>query len=176
MFSGSTRKESVNKKLIAATADLAKAQGAEVTLIDLADYSMPLYDGDFEEESGIPENAKKLCELVANHDALMISSPEYNGLPSPLLKNTIDWITRVDYKVFTGKIAGLVAASPGALGGLRGLPHLRTLLTNLNALVVPQQAAIDGASKAFDGQGAFVDEKQEKTVGGVIAAVISVKS
>ncbi len=172
-FAGSARKDSYNKKLIALAADAAKQQGAQTTLVDLADYPMPLYDGDLEAAEGVPENAKKLHDLVKGHDALMISSPEYNGLPTPLLKNTIDWITRVDVKVFDGKVAGLVATSPGAMAGLRGLPHLRTLLTNLNTLVVPQQLGVGFYGKAFDDNDQLADEKQQAMLNGVVGAVIT---
>ena len=173
MFSGSARKESLNKKLIHAAANIAQQQGAQVTIIDLADYPMPIYDGDLEDNTGRPAHADALHDLVKSHDAIIIASPEYNGLPSPLLKNTIDWISRVDNKTFAGKTAGLIAASPGALGGMRGLPHLRTLLTNTNALVVPQQMALGGASSAFDDQGNLADEKKHAMLTSVIDAVIA---
>ena len=162
MFSGSIRKESVNKKLIANAAACAQSRGAETTLIDLGDYSMPLYNGDFEAKNRPPENAKALHKLIDEHDALVIASPEYNGFPSPLLKNTIDWVSRVDVKVYDGKFAAILSASPGGLGGMRGLTHLRVLLTNLNVMVIPQQVSIGGAFEAFDEQGSIKDKKKHQ--------------
>lgn len=176
MFAGSARKESVNKKLIQAAAEIARQKGEEVTLIDLADYPMPIYDGDSEEAQGQPESAHKIHDLIKDHDALVVASPEYNGLFSPLLKNTIDWVSRVDVKVFEAKVVAIISASPGGLGGMRGLPHLRTLLTNINVLVIPQQAAIGGAFSAFDESGVLKDEKQQKMVEGVMDALIKVAS
>lgn len=172
IFAGSSRKDSVNKKLASAAASIAEDEGAEVTLIDLADYPMPIYNGDLEEAEGVPAHAKTLHDMLKNHDAMIIASPEYNGLPTPLLKNTIDWITRVDVKVFAGKVAGIIAASPGGLGGMRGLPHLRTLLTNLNTLVVPEQVAISNAFEAFDDNGKLKDNKQTSMLSSVVKAVV----
>ena len=174
MFAGSARIESVNNKLIIVIAEYAKQQGADVTVIDLVDYQLPIYDGDFEEENGQPESAKKLHKLVEEHDAMVIASPEYNGLPSPLLKNVIDWVSRVDVKVYAGKTAAIVSASPGGFGGLRGLTHLRVLLNNLNILVIPQQVSIGGAFGAFDDQGNLKDEKQQTMLKSLVNELILV--
>src|SRR2546422_11581460 len=130
-FAGSTRTESFNKKLIKIAAQGARNAGAEVTLVDLRDLPMPLYDGDLEANSGLPENAKKFKELMFANNGLLISSPEYNSSFSGVLKNAIDWASREatdDEKplaCFVGKVAVLMSASPGALGGLRGLVQLR---------------------------------------------------
>ncbi|MEZ5690805.1 MAG: NAD(P)H-dependent oxidoreductase [Rickettsiales bacterium] len=175
MFSGSARRESFNKKLISAAAKIAREKSINVTLIDLADYPMPIYDGDLEEEKGQPENAKKLYELIKNHDYILISSPEYNGLPTPLLKNVIDWVSRVDVKVYSGKIAAIIGASPGGFGGLRALPHLRALLTNINVVVIPQQLAVPKAHEAFDADGNLKDKKQKEALESVINNLISIK-
>ena len=175
MFAGSARKESFNKKLIVAVAGLAKIQGVEVTVIDLKDFPLPIYDGDFEEKKGPPENAKKLYDLIDAHDYLIIASPEYNGLPSPLLKNTIDWVSRVDFNVFKGKVAAIMSASPGTLGGQRGLTHLRTLLNNLNVITIPQHIAIGGASGAFRPDGGLKDEKQQTKVSDIINALLAIE-
>lgn len=172
VFSGSIRTGSVNTALAKVAAQIAEQKGADVTLIDLASYPMPIYNGDLEESQGQPEQAKALHNLIASHDGMIITSPEYNGLPSALLKNTIDWVSRVDVKVFAGKAAGLLSASPGALGGLRGLPHVRTLLTNINVLVVPQQAAIGGALDAFDDVGNLKDDRHQAMVSSVVDAVL----
>lgn len=174
MFSGSSRKDSLNKQLIAAAETFALSQGAEVTVIDLNDYDMPIYNGDWEEANGQPETANKLHDLIASHDALIIASPEYNGLPSPLLINAIDWVSRVDVKVYHGKKAAIISASPGGLGGLRGLNHLRTLLTNLNVLVVPQQVAVGGASNGFNADGQLKDERQQKMLASTITTLLAI--
>lgn len=176
MFAGSTRRESLNKKLIIATAEIAKKQGAEVTVIDLSDYPLPIYDGDFEEEHGQPENAKKLHQLIDLHDALVIASPEYNGLPSPLLKNAIDWVSRVDVKVYRGKIAAIMSASPGGLGGLRGLSHLRVLLNNLNVLVIPEQVAVGNALSAFAENGKLKELKQQSRLSNTVHSLLSINT
>ena len=145
-FAGSTRKESFNKKLIKIAAEAARAAGAEVTLIDLKDFSMPLYDGDLEAEQGIPENGKKLKALMMAHDGFLISAPEYNSSISGVLKNTIDWASRpapgeTPLVCFAGKVVALMSASPGALGGLRGLVTVRSLLSNIRVIVLPDPSS-----------------------------------
>lgn len=167
-FAGSARRDSFNRKLIRIAVDGARAGGGEVTLLDLADYPMPLYDGDLEASDGLPANAVKLRQIFGAHSALLIASPEYNSSVSPLLKNTIDWVSRptkdeAGLKYISGKVAGLVAASPGALGGLRGLVHVRAILGNIGVTVIPQQHAVSGAANAFDGD-KLKDEGQTKAV------------
>jgi len=167
-FSGSARKQSINKKLAILAANTAQTAGAEVTLIDLNDYEMPLYNADLESEQGIPENAKKLKQVFIEHDGFFIASPEYNSSYSALLKNTIDWISRSDKEgesplvAFKGKVAALGAISPGALGGLRGLVPLRMLLGHIGVTVVPTQVAIGAGFKALDSAGQLIDEMQAK--------------
>jgi len=154
-LSGSIRRGSWNRKLIQAAVDAARAAGGDVTLIDLADYPLPLYNGDLEEKDGLPDNALRLKALFKAHDALLIASPEYNSSIPPLLKNTIDWISRewqgesglVPYQ---NKVAAIMSASPGALGGMRMLPHLRQILNTLGVLVLPGQFALSHADSAFD--------------------------
>lgn len=168
-FAGSTREGSFNKKLAKAAAEAARAAGAEVTFIDLKDYSMPLYDGDLEKEHGIPENGKKLMELMIAHQAFLISSPEYNSSVSGVLKNAIDWASRPSpgkkpLEAFDGKVACIVSASPGALGGLRGLYALRAMLSNMKVIVLPDQVAVSKANEAFDESGSLKDEKQRAAI------------
>jgi len=147
-FAGSARKESINKKLAKLAADMAQDAGAQVTHIDLKDFEMPLYDGDVEAQNGIPENAKKLKQFFVEHDGFFIASPEYNSSMPPLLKNTLDWISRPHEEneapliAFNGKVAALGAVSPGGLGGLRGLVPLRMMLGNIGVTVVPSQVAV----------------------------------
>jgi len=168
-FAGSLRKDSFNKKLVKVACDAATKAGAEATFVDLKDYPMPIYDGDIEAGSGLPENAKKLKALMKSHDAFLIASPEYNSTFSAALKNAIDWCSRPEpdekpLVCYTGKFAGLMAASPGALGGLRGLVGVRSMLSNINVVVVPEQIAISKAQEAFDAEGKLVDAKNQQTV------------
>ncbi|MBA3710123.1 MAG: NAD(P)H-dependent oxidoreductase [Planctomycetes bacterium] len=175
-FAGSTRADSYNKKLVRVAAEGARAAGASVTVIDLRDLPMPLYDGDFEASEGIPANAKVFKRLLLEHHGLLIASPEYNSSVPAVLKNAIDWASRAEpgeaaLACFAGKVAGLVAASPGALGGLRGLVTLRSILGNIRVLVVPEQVAVAKAHEAFAPDGSMIDAKQRDAVMGVGRAV-----
>lgn len=175
-FAGSSRKESFNKRLVQTSAKMAEQLGAEVTLLDLADYPLPLFNQDVEAE-GTPENAIRLKELFLAHDALLISAPEYNSSITPLLKNTIDWVSRPvegqpSLAAYRGKTAGLLSASPGALGGMRGLVHLRDILGNIGVLVVPSEASISQANKAFNESGELADENQRSRVEGVVRMLV----
>jgi chromate reductase, NAD(P)H dehydrogenase (quinone) len=168
-FAGSTRKNSFNKMLVRIAAQGAREAGAEVTVIDLKDYPLPLFDQDFEAAEGLPENALKLKKLFGDHQGIVIASPEYNSSVTALLKNTLDWISRPapnesPLAAFQGKVASLVSASPGALGGLRGLVHLRAILGNIGVIVLPDQIAIGKAHEAFDSDGSLKDGKQQKSV------------
>ena len=168
-FAGSARRDSFNKRLVKIATHGAEQAGAHVTLIDLKDYPLPIMDQDLEAEQGLPENAVALKKLFLEHDGLLISAPEYNSSITPLLKNTIDWVSRqapgegplAEYK---GKVAALVSASPGKLGGLRGLVHVRSILGNIGVLVLPDQMAIPDAHNAFNDDGRLKDERQQATV------------
>jgi chromate reductase, NAD(P)H dehydrogenase (quinone) len=166
VFAGSARAGSLNKKLARVAAAAVRAAGAEATLIDLADYPMPLYDGDLEARDGVPASARKLKDLFIAHRGLLIVSPENNASVSALLKNTLDWISRQDgsesgLTPYQGKVAALAGASPGALGGLRGLTHLRAILQTLNVLVLSEQIALGRAHEAFNDDGSLKDAKQQ---------------
>jgi NAD(P)H-dependent FMN reductase len=169
-FAGSARKDSFNKKLLRIAVSGAQEAGATVTLIDLADYPMPLVDQDLEQDEGIPEHALKFKRLLIEHDALLIASPEYNSAFSPLLKNVIDWASRAEtgdepmLMAYQGKLATIMATSPGALGGLRGLVFLRMLLSNIGVTVLPDQQAIPQAFKAFSDDGSLVDGRKQEAV------------
>jgi len=174
-FAGSARKDSFNKKLIKVAAEGARKAGADVTLIDLADFPLPVFDQDLEARE-FPENAKKLKALFVSHAGLLISCPEYNSSMTPLLKNTIDWVSRPlpgekSLAGIAGKAAGLVSASPGALGGLRGLVPVRAMFGNIQVLVVPEQAAVPAADKAFEEDGTLKDPKMQGMVENVGAAL-----
>ena len=177
-LSGSARRESVNQALVRYAAGRAGDKGADVTVVSLGDYPLPLYNADEETEFGEPENAKQLKAVFRSHDALLIASPEYNGLITPLFKNTFDWLSRkagdeTTMIAFEGKTAGLLAASFGRLGGLRGLVHARALLTNLGILTVPAQAAIGGARDAFDADGRLARDGDIALVDRVVDAVLA---
>ena len=168
-FAGSTREASYNKKLVKIAAEGAKAAGAEVTYIDLRDLPMPIYDEDLEAKEGIPENARKFKELLKAHQGLLIAAPEYNSSITAVLKNAIDWASRPEpgepmLAAFTGKVAAIMSASPGGLGGLRGLIHVRSILSSINVLVLPEQKAISSAFQAFDEEGKLKDPKQQEAV------------
>lgn len=166
-FAGSARRDSFNKRLVAAAARGAEAAGAACTRIDLAEYRLPVYDADLEAEAGLPDAARRLRELFSAHQALLIAAPEYNSSITPLLKNSIDWVSRSpearpDLSPFTGKVAVLLAASPGPLGGLRGLVVVRSLLANIGVTVLPSQMTLRKAASAFDADGELVEARHRE--------------
>ncbi|MBT5186965.1 MAG: NAD(P)H-dependent oxidoreductase [Kordiimonadaceae bacterium] len=165
-FAGSARKNSFNKKLAKAAYNIASKKDIEATFIDLRDYPMPLYDGDLEDDIGLPENAAKLKTLFAEQDGFFIATPEYNSSLPPLLKNTIDWISRPNPNTpdmadpYKGKTAAIAASSPGGLGGMRVLVPLRMLLGNIGIHVMPTQVSVNFVSKSFDENGNLINENQ----------------
>ena len=168
-FAGSAREASLNKQLVRAAAEGARAAGAEVTVIDLRDLPMPIFDGDLEEREGLPDGARELKRLLKEHDGLLLACPEYNSSITPLLKNAIDWASRAEQgeqplECFKGKVAGLLSASPGGLGGLRGLVAVRSILGNIGVVVVPEQVAVSRAFEVFDQAGRLTNEKQRAAV------------
>lgn len=167
VFAGSTRKDSYNKKLAKIVEKTLKEQHAEVTYLDLHDIPMPLYDGDLEVEKGIPENGMKFRELLKSHQAFLICSPEYNSSISGVLKNAIDWASRPlkdepSLVCFKGKVVSLMSASPGKLGGIRGLVTVRSILGNIGSIVLPDQLCIPFADKAFNAENNLIDDAQIK--------------
>ena len=180
IFAGSTRLNSFNRKLAAVTAGLARASGAEVTHIELADFDIPMYNADLE-ACGTPPDVMKLKQLMFEHPAWIICSPEYNASYSALLKNTIDWASSPvksdpawtdEFKFSRGKVVGILSASPGALGGLRSQSHLAPLLLNVQCWVAPRNFALSHASEAFDAQGQLLDDAQRQKVQDVIDQVM----
>lgn len=166
-FAGSTRDGSFNNAIVKVAAEGAKEAGAEVTLISLADYEMPIFNEDEEAEFGIPENALAFKALLMEHDGFLIASPEYNSSYPALLKNAIDWASRMSegekpLQAFKGKVAGIMAASAGGLGGLRVLVVLRMLLENIGMVVNPNQKAIAKVNTLLDDSGNVSDEKTIK--------------
>ena len=175
-LAGSARTESFNHKLVQIAAEGAREAGAQVTVLNMRDYPLPIFDQDLEAEEGTPENVTKLKRLFVEHDGLLIASPEYNSSITPLLKNVIDWISRPaegepPLAAFRGKVAALMAASPGALGGLRGLVHVRSILGSIGVIVLPDQIAVPKAFEAFAEDGSLRDEKQQAGIKGLGSAV-----
>ena len=168
-FAASLRTGSYNKRLVAIAAHGARAAGAEVTLLDLRDLPMPIYDGDIEKQQGLPPNAKAFKRLLIEHQGVLVASPEYNSQMPALLKNSIDWASRLEpgdtpMVAFKGKVAGVTSASRGALAGLRSQTMVRSLLSYLGMIVVPTQIGVARAHEAFDESGRLLDEKQHSAV------------
>ena len=158
VLAGSTRKESIHRKLARLAVEALQAAGVEAVFADLRDYPMPIYDGDLEVEQGLPPNAKALKELARQSDGFLFASPEYNGSYPAILKNAIDWVSRPEpgerhLEVFAGKPAAIVSASPGPGGGRRVLGQLRQLLEMMRVTVIPGDLAIPRANEAFDPNG-----------------------
>ncbi|MGQ0637093.1 MAG: NADPH-dependent FMN reductase [Planctomycetaceae bacterium] len=176
---GSLRSDSYNKKLGRLAAEAARAAGAEATFLDLRDLPLPIFDQDFEAREGLPDNARKLKQLLLAHDGLVIASPEYNSSITAVLKNAIDWASRpespneANLACFVGKVAALVSTSPGALGGLRGLVHLRSILGNIRVLVLPDQLAVPRAPEAFDADGTLKDSGQQATLERIVRTLVT---
>jgi chromate reductase, NAD(P)H dehydrogenase (quinone) len=154
---GSTRAGSHNVRLAALAAKELTLLDADVTRISLADYELPIYEADLESKAGAPANAYKLKQMIMAHDGVFIASPEYSASVTPLLKNAIDWVSRVrergdpTYAAFKNRVFAISSASPGRAGGLRSLMALRQILElGCGALVIPEQVAIPQADHAFD--------------------------
>ncbi len=163
-FAASARRESLNRKFLALAVVAVKEAGGEVTLLDLNDFAMPLYHGDLEDAQGLPENAERLIGLIGEHHALLVASPEYNSMLTPLLKNTVDWCTRANDNPFEGKVAAVISASPGIYGGVRSLQLAQQLFLKVGCHVVPGQCTLPHADKAFDSQGRPTDPSTAKSV------------
>lgn len=170
-FAGSARTDSFNKKLVQIAAEGAKAAGAEVTFLDFRDLPLPLYDEDLETAEGLPANVLTLKSMMKASHGFLMACPEYNSSITPLLKNAIDWASRPEpnepplgLTCFRDKVAVIMSASPGGLGGLRGLFHVRSILSSIGVLVLPDQKSIPNAYQAFDPTGNLADEKQRAEV------------
>ena len=177
---GSARAGSLNRRLAAAAATLARNAGATVEELDLRSLQLPVYDGDLEAASGVPEGATRLLDAIVSADAVLVVTPEYNGFPTPLVVNAFDWLSRIAAQgtrpaglaVTANRPVGLLAASPGPLGGLRSMNFLRQYFQMAFAMiVVPQQFALVRAHEAFDGRGEFKDEKARRSVDTVLGAL-----
>ena len=175
-FAGSARRDSVNQRLLEAATRMA--EGAEVTVLSMSEYPLPLYDSDLEESDGLPDRVIALKGMMESHQGFLLACPEYNGSITPLLKNVIDWCSRPATKdetpllAYRGKVAGLLGASPGGLGGLRGLRHVREILGNIGITVVPNQHALGAAFDAFDETGALKDARAAQAVKSVVDQLV----
>ena len=164
-FAGSLRKNSYNKRVLNVAVEGAKKAGGNVTVIDLADYPMAIYNADDHEANGLDPNGLRFQEILKDHDGLLVASPEYNASLPGGLKNAIDWASRKSEKfamgeVFKGKTAAMITASPGSFGGIRCLSHLRGVLSILGVNVLPSEIAVTFAADKFDGDGTeMTDEK-----------------
>lgn len=169
VFSGSLRSGSYNTALAAVAARELEALGVPVWLISLADYPLPLYHGDTERDGGVPEPARALRRLFAAADGFVIASPEYNGSISPVLKNTLDWVSRKDVQTpalqpFADRLGLLLSTANSSLGGQRGVRHLRDVLNSLGVFTLPKALAVASAGAAFDAAGELVDAKQRSAL------------
>jgi len=178
-MSGSARRESFNRRVLAVMVRGAEAEGATVTLVEPNEFTLPLYDADLEAAEGLPEAAARLQRMFAEHHGLLLASPEYNGFFTPLVKNTFDWVSRPladgSRKPGTvhmrGKPAGVAGASTGAMAAIQSLQFTRLYLSRLGFLVVPEQAGVPHAAGAFDENGRITDDRINAAVEGVGAAV-----
>lgn len=180
VFAGSTRQQSFNRRLARVAADLARNAGADTTLLELSDFDIPMYNADLEAR-GTPADVVRLKQLLWEHPAWVICSPEYNGSYTALLKNTIDWasspvngdpVWQDGTRSFRGKVVGMLSASNGALGGLRSQSHLAPLLINLECWLAPRAFALGQAASAFDEHGALVQDAHRQRVQGVVEQVL----
>jgi chromate reductase, NAD(P)H dehydrogenase (quinone) len=169
-LSGSSRRGSLNQKLLDQAADGARAAGAEVTSIRLSDFELPIYNADLEAEYGLPKGAQALKALLADDQGLLIATPEHNGGYTALLKNALDWMSRPN-GFPSGKVAALVSASPGLLGGVKSQLSLQIVLNNLGVHVIPESFALGAAHQFFGAEGGLKDANVESAVRRVGAAL-----
>src|SRR6185503_6810872 len=177
---GSLRTGSLNARLAAVAAHELAQAGADVTRISLADYPLPIYDGDLQAKSGVPKNAVNLKRMMGAHHGVLVVTPEYNSSVPPLVKNTIDWITRVQDpretrgQVFREKPFAIAAASENRLGGTRALAALRLILTACHATVIPNQLALSFADEAYDDMDRLKNQADIDALKGLVRQLIEV--
>ena len=172
-FAGSTREDSINKKLVYEAAYLAAEVGENLEVIDLKNYPIPFYDSDLESKEGLPVNAKKIRQMMIRNNCIIIASPEYNGSITAVLKNVLDWASRSETggpsrEAFKGKTFIIMSATPGAAGGVRGLIHLKEIIENIGGTVFFDQITLGNAFKAFDEEGHLKDSKLKDKIKEII--------
>ncbi|MEM7474086.1 MAG: NAD(P)H-dependent oxidoreductase [Planctomycetota bacterium] len=173
-FAGSVRETSFNRTLLSLACQKASDAGGEVTVVDLKQFEIPLYDGDLEKSKGIPDGAQKLHSMLGSHDAILVASAEYNGSVSGVLKNAIGWISRPQGDArhlagFKGKVAGLLAASPGVMGGFHGLVRLRDIL----GYILPEQVLVAKSHAAFDENGSLKGSRTLEMLDSLVASLVA---
>ena len=168
LFAGSIRTGAFSGKVADAAQKELASQGADVTRISLSDYPLPIMDQDLERERGIPESALKLARQFAAHDAVLVCTPEHNGSMPALLKNTIDWVSRVHrdngrpLDPYHGKVAGICSSSEGQFAGIRSANHLRAVLSHIGMELISPQVSVPHGGDAFDEEGDFREERFRK--------------
>jgi NAD(P)H-dependent FMN reductase len=177
-FDGSGRKDSINRKLLDHVVGEVKAAGGTGTVIDLTQFNLPIYNGDIESQ-GLPAAVTQLKELFKEHDGFLIASPEHNGSFTSLLKNAIDWVSRpvkdeLPLNCFKGKTVGLLSATPGKIGGLRGIYQLNTVLFILGSLVLPEIVSVGFSGEAFDADGKLTNERDKNAATNLAKRIVKV--
>lgn len=172
-FAGALRKDSLNKKLVREALRLSGLSAQEAEFLDLKDFPMPVYDGDIEASSGIPEGTQKLGEKIRGADAIVLSTPEYNSSLPGALKNVIDWLSREKAMSLGGKHLLMLAASPGALGGIRVLWHGRQPFDALGMHVFPGNFSLAHAHEAFDALGTLKDAATQERLQKLLAQFVA---
>lgn len=180
-IAGSYREHSYNKRVLNIAAAGVREAGGDVTVIDLRDFPMPIYNADDHEKNGFDPQASRLQDILKEHDGLLIASPEYNGSIPGGLKNVIDWTSRKSdkygmYEVYTGKTAAIITAAPGQFGGLRCMAHLRGVLTIAGVTVLPTEIAVTFVSQRFDGDNSEINDEKTRSLlenlGGSLVGVL----
>lgn len=172
LMAASLRKDSVNKKLIHLVDNLLKQQGIACDLADMAEFDMPLYDGDLQDREGIPAGAKQFIARMHAADGLIIASPEYNFSIPGTLKNLIDWVSRAQPMPWTKQNIALMSASPSLVGGNRGLWHTRVPLEACGANVYSDMFSLSSAYSAFNENGQFVDAKLQERLNNTLVGFV----
>ncbi len=178
VFAGSVRAGALSGRVADNAARVLALAGAAVTRISLDDYPLPIMDEDLEAEKGIPDNALRLARHIASHDGVFIVTPEYNASLPPLLKNVIDWVSRVSkdgarpLKPYPGRPFAIASSSSGPFAGIRAINHLRAVLIHVGGEVVSPQCSVANAGDAFDDTGEFRDPRSRAVMGQVCEALI----
>lgn len=180
-FSGSMRMGSSNQRLVADAARMATEMGAKVTVINLRDYPIAFFDEDLEKNLGMPPKARDLRKMMLNSDVIFISTPEYNGSVTPVLKNALDWMSRDEEgkpsrTAYQGKRFLLLSASPGQEGGTRGLQNLKSIVEEVGGNVVVGTLAVPNVFNAFNSSGQLKDAAQNKALQELVQKAIAPKS
>ena len=181
-FAGSYRKHSFSKRVLTVAVEGAREAGADVTVLDLNDYPLPIFNEDDVNSDGFPENAYRLQDALNEADGFLISTPEYNASVPGGFKNAIDWASRANdryktYSVFKDRTAAIISSSTGRFGGIRGLGHLRGILTQMGIVVLPSEVSVSGVAEMFAGEGGeMTDERMRTTLKAHGAALVEALS